>query len=57
MSIIKLAELMQQDINDLKGIFNYENYGLTREQIKLLIREVMLNLEYHIEELIKESIN
>lgn len=57
MSIIKLAELIQQDINDLKGIFNYENYGLTREQIKLLIREVMLNLEYHIEELIKESIN
>lgn len=56
MSIIELAELLQQDIKDLKGIFNYKNCQLTREQIKMLVREVMLNLEYHVEELIKESI-
>lgn len=54
MTKIELAELLQQDLNDLKGVFNYENYGLTIEQAKLQARGIMKNLEEHIEELIRE---
>lgn len=50
----ELTESLQQDINDLNGIFNYESYGLTKEQVKLQARAVMANLESHIEELISE---
>ncbi|MDD3435602.1 MAG: hypothetical protein PHC64_00465 [Candidatus Gastranaerophilales bacterium] len=52
MSKFSLAEALQQDIEDLKGIFNYEFYGLTREQAKLQTRAVIINLEDHLEELI-----
>ena len=54
MSKIKLAELLQQDMNDLKGIFDYESYGLTKEQAKLQARAIIENLEDHLEELINE---
>lgn len=54
MSKIKLAESLQQDINDLNAIFNYEKYGMTKEQAKLQARAVMANLESNIEELISE---
>lgn len=57
MSKIELAEALQSDINDLKGVFNYKDYGLTEKQIALQARAIMLNLENHIEELIKESLN
>ena len=52
MSKFELIEAIQQDINDLNGVFNYESYGLTKEQAKLQARAVMVNLESHIEELI-----
>ena len=55
MSKIELAELLQQDINDLKGVFNYEKYGLTQVEAKLQARGIMGNLQDHIEDLIKES--
>ena len=54
MSRIKLAELLQQDINDLKGVFNYESYGLTKKQAKVQAKAIFSNLENHIEELIRE---
>lgn len=52
MSKIELAEEIQQDINDLKEIFKYENYGLTKHQAHLQARAIIANLEDHLEELI-----
>lgn len=55
MSKIELAELLQQDINELKGVLIYEAYGLTKEQAKIQARGIIANLEDHLEELIEES--
>lgn len=52
MSKIALAELLQQDINDLKGFLDYEKYGLTHDEAKIQAKGIMANLESHIEELI-----
>ena len=54
MSKIDLAELLQQDIEDLKGVFSYKSYGLTEEQAQLQAKAIIANLEDHIEELISE---
>ena len=48
---------MQQDINDLKGGFNYEVYGLSKEQAQRQAKGIISNLEDHLEELLGESIN
>ena len=53
MTKIELAELLQQDINDLKGLFKYEEYGLSQEQAKIQARGIIANLEEHAEDLIK----
>jgi hypothetical protein len=53
MSKIELAELLQQDINDLKAVFNYETYCLTKEKALIQARAIMANLGDHLEELIK----
>lgn len=57
MSKIELAELLQQDINDLKGLFNAESYGLTKEQAELQAKAIISNLESHLEELVRECVN
>lgn len=58
MSKIGLAELLQQDINELKGILIYDSYGgLTKRQAKIQAKAIIANLEDHLEELIGESIN
>jgi hypothetical protein len=57
MSKIELTELIQRDIEDLKSVFNYEEYGLTKNQAQLLAKASFANLEEHLEELIKECIN
>lgn len=49
---IELLELLQQDIEDLKGIINYEKYGLTEEAMKRQVRAIILNLQDHLEEII-----
>lgn len=50
---IKLAELLQQDINELRKILVYGNYsGLTKRQARIQARAIISNLEDHIEELI-----
>lgn len=54
MSKIELAKSLQQDLNDLKGVFNYRSYGLSEEQAKTLARGILANLQDHIEELIRE---
>lgn len=54
MSKISLADVLEQDIRDLEGVFSYEDYGLTKEQAKMQARGIMKNLKAHIEELIKK---
>lgn len=55
MSKIKLADLLQQDINKLKEIIVYDSYELTKEQTKLYAKAIIANLENHLEELLKDS--
>ncbi len=54
MSKINLFELLQQDLEDLKGLFNYKDYGLTEEQMKRQAKAIVANLEDHLEDLIKK---
>ncbi len=54
MSKIELAELLQQDINELRGVLIYDSYGLTKEQAQTQARAIISNLEDHLEELISE---
>ena len=48
MSKISLSELLKQDIKDLKGLLNYEKYGLTEELMKTQARAIILNLQDHL---------
>lgn len=57
MSKIELAELLQQDIIELKEIFDYKKYGLSEDMAKIQARGIFLNLQDHLEELIKTSVN
>lgn len=50
---IELLELLQQDIEDIKGVINYESYGMNKETMKKHARGIILNLQEHLEELIK----
>lgn len=54
MSKIELAESLQQDINELKGILVYNNYELTKEQATLQARAILSNLEDHLAELFEK---
>lgn len=53
MSKIRLAELLEQDVRELEGIFLYKEYELTEEQAQRLARGIFENLKDHLEELIK----
>lgn len=53
MSKIELLELLQQDIEDVKGLINYEKYGLTEEIMKNQARAIILNLQEHLEQFIQ----
>ena len=53
MSKIELLELLQQDIEDIKGIIDYQEYGITIESMKKQARGVILNLQEHLEEFIQ----
>ena len=50
---INVLELLQQDIEDLKGVMNYKEYGLTELSIKNQARAIILNLQDHLDELIQ----
>lgn len=54
MQKFELAELLQQDIKDLQGLFEYKAHGLPKEQAKMLARGIIANLEDHVKELISE---
>ncbi|MDD3419349.1 MAG: hypothetical protein PHE78_01975 [Candidatus Gastranaerophilales bacterium] len=52
MSKIKIFELLQQDIKDLKSLLNYENYGITQKELKIQMNAIINNLEDNFQELI-----
>lgn len=53
MSKFSVLELLQQDIEDIKGLMNYEQDGLTEEVMKNQARATILNLQEHLNELTK----
>jgi len=52
---LSILSSLQQDIEDLKGLINYEKDGLTEQVMKNQARAIILNLEEHFEELIKSE--
>lgn len=53
MTKIELLELLQQDIEDIKGLLESEKYGLTKLMLKNQARAIILNLQEHLEEFIQ----
>lgn len=53
MSRFELVELIQQDIQDIKGLVKFDEYGMNNEDMKKLSRGIILNLEEHLEDFIK----
>lgn len=53
MSKINLLDLLQQDLEDMKGLMNYEKYGLTKSAMRSQARAIILNLQDHLEEFIQ----
>ncbi|MDD3436840.1 MAG: hypothetical protein PHC64_06795 [Candidatus Gastranaerophilales bacterium] len=51
MSKIGLLTLLQQDVNDITGLINYQEYGLTIDEMKKQARGIILNLQEHLEKL------
>lgn len=53
MSKFNLLELLQQDIEDIKGLIEHKKYGLTQALMKNQARAIILNLQDHLEEFIQ----
>jgi hypothetical protein len=53
MSKIELLDLLQQDVEDIKGLINYKEFGLSEEKMKTQARGIILNLQEHLEELVE----
>lgn len=53
MSRFDLLEMLQQDIEDIKGLFEYKKHRLTKIEIRKLAKGIIGNLEDHFEEFIK----
>lgn len=54
MSKIQILDLLQQDIEDIKGLIQYDKYGLTKAKMKKQARGIIMNLEEHLEEFIQK---
>lgn len=54
MSKIEVLNLLQQDIEDIKGLIEYDKYGMAKELMKRQARGIILNLQDHLEELIQK---
>lgn len=48
-----VKKLIEEDIEDINGLINYEQDGLTEEVVKKQARAILLNLKEHLEEFIK----
>lgn len=55
MSKFELLKLLQEDIRDIKGLINFNENGLTIEEMKKIGEGIIGNLENHLEEFIKLS--
>ncbi len=53
MSQNELLECLQQDIEDLKGLIKYKEYGLSEERMKKQARAIILNLQDQLNEIIQ----
>jgi hypothetical protein len=53
MSRYDLLELLQQDIKDIKSLIKFDEYGMSKEEMKTMARGIILNLEEHLEDFIK----
>ncbi len=51
---IELFELIQQDIEDIKSIINYEKYGLKKDEMIKYSRGILINLQEHLEEFVED---
>ena len=54
MSKIELLNLLQQDVEDIKRLIEYDRYGLTKENMKKQARGIILNLQEHLEQFVQE---
>lgn len=54
MSKIQILDLLQQDIEDIKGLIQYDKYGLTKAKMKKQAHGIIINLEEHLEEFIQK---
>ena len=55
MSKFELMDLLQEDIRDIKGLVNFDENGLTIEEMKKIAEGIIGNLEDRLEEFIKLS--
>lgn len=53
---ITILDLLQQDIEDVKGIIDYEKYEMKKSLVRKQARAILLNLQDHLEEFV-ENIN
>ena len=53
MSRYDLLELLQQDIKDIKSLIKFDEYGMKKEEMKIMAKGIILNLEEHLEDFIK----
>ncbi len=53
---MSIFELLQKDIEDIKGLIIYEKDGVTEEVMKNQARGIIINLQEHLEELKPQSI-
>lgn len=53
MSRFDLLELLQEDIKEIKSLFEYEKHKLTKNRIRNLARGIIGNLEDHLEEYVE----
>lgn len=52
---LELLDLLQQDIIDIKGLINYDKYGMSKENMKKQARGIIKNLAEHLEEFVKNN--
>lgn len=55
MSKIELLELLQQDIEDIKGLIEYERCENTNDIMKTQARGILSNLQEHLTDLIEST--
>lgn len=50
---LELLEILQQDVEDIKGLVNYDDYGMTIGEMKKQSKGIISNLQNHLNELVQ----